>query len=159
MVAVRQLISLCEGGRKGFAARSDGPEPSPEQSRIVGVRDDRSNTRLPRRLLPFGVCQLGPDDEYVASYCAESVVAHPAPALGADCVRALGALLIAASALGAESTSSDPAPSGAAAPEGLHYAGFLLRPELGLSLLYDSNIFATRNNEIDVGCCATDPSM
>ncbi len=72
---------------------------------------------------------------------------------------ALGALLIAASASGAEPSGSDPAPSDAAAPEGLHYGDFLLRPELGLSLLYDSNIFATRNNEIDDFVTLLSPSL
>lgn len=35
----------------------------------------------------------------------------------------------------------------ATAPDGYRWGPFLVRPELGLSLLYDSNIYATRSGE------------
>ena len=72
---------------------------------------------------------------------------------------ALGALLTAASALGAEPGNPDTAPGDADVPDGLRYAGFLLRPKLGLSLLYDSNIFATRTDQIDDFVTLFSPSL
>lgn len=47
----------------------------------------------------------------------------------------------------------------ASAPDGYRWGSFLVRPELGLSLLYDSNIYATRSGEVDDSITLLSPSV
>lgn len=62
---------------------------------------------------------------------------------------ALSMVSAAAPSIGAERTDSVPAIAAAAAPDGFRWGSFLARPEMGVSTMYDSNIFATRNREVD----------
>lgn len=60
----------------------------------------------------------------------------------------------------AQSTAqAKPELSEATAPDGYQWGSFLVRPEAGLSLVYDSNIFATRTDEIDDTLILLTPSV
>lgn len=61
---------------------------------------------------------------------------------------------------GAQSTGeAKPELSAATAPDGYQWGTFLVRPEAGVSLVYDSNIFATRTDEIDDTLILLTPSV
>lgn len=60
----------------------------------------------------------------------------------------------------AQTIDTDPPDGGAAsAPDGYRWGTFLVRPEVALSLVHDSNIFATRTDEVDDSLLLLTPSV
>lgn len=50
-------------------------------------------------------------------------------------------------------------PEESTSPDGYQLGSFLVRPELGVSLMYDSNIYATRTDEVDDSITLISPSV